>query len=673
MNIDELIGKTLVAYLRVSSDKQDVERQRMAITEWAEKHGLKISFWFEDSDGRNPRDLADKREEFQRLLKFIEQVSVDFVVVDSLDRFGTKDAYEFGRYIDQLRRHGCSLWSIMEGNLSSDDDATILKNTVGCLASTRELIEKGKRSLEGKVGRAREGEYPGGYPPHGLDVVCFDSSGNPKWRLVWTGHFRRIKILNDGTEQKYVGKENVPAKDPTDTLRYRPSIRKDRLDTVRQIFEWYASEIISPTQIATRLNLAGIDPVFGEAWNKQKIKQMIRNPIYIGFPAFNKRGGGRHVEYVDGEYRRVRSVKGKVPTGRTRSRSDFVMPSKREFDPIVEPELFERCNRKMDADSERYKEKVPSPRSPKTASFWLRNIVVCAGCNRAMRAWNAMPNSANPYRSYFCANYGTYGRQNPSGCHANRVKAELIEKIVEIYLDETHTQISDLLKLESGENDEVLLPLEAEAEEKRQEWKKINRTIMAFVASCGSDGEDYDAVFSRTAGQLHEVEPGTDHGPIVTDKMVYEHLYAKMKPELKRAVSKLDKEHSSLVDKILLLPESAKVARKKADARLLQLEEQLSEAKERLENLSARSSAIFSEFRQRLSSIDEARDSIHSDTAFRRKAALVSQVIEKVVCRFKATGGTGKQPRTSLESVEIVPRVGDARRFYPDGIMRGKG
>jgi hypothetical protein len=79
------------------------------------------------------------------------------------------------------------------------------------------------------------------------------------------------------------------------------------------------------------------------------------------------------------------------------------------------------------------------------------------------------------------------------------------------------------------------------------------------------------------------------------------------------------------------------------------------------------------ELQERYRCIENARESIHDDTAFRRKSALVSQVIERIVCRFEATGGTGTQPRTKLESVEIVPRVGDRRRFYPDGIMQATG
>ena len=43
------------AYLRVSSDKQTALRQRESLKD------LPIDRWYEDSEGSNPRDRADRR------------------------------------------------------------------------------------------------------------------------------------------------------------------------------------------------------------------------------------------------------------------------------------------------------------------------------------------------------------------------------------------------------------------------------------------------------------------------------------------------------------------------------------------------------------------------------------------------------------------------------------
>jgi DNA invertase Pin-like site-specific DNA recombinase len=46
--------KIFAAYVRVSSDKQDTERQEQAILQT----GHPIAQWFRDDEGRNPRDLS---------------------------------------------------------------------------------------------------------------------------------------------------------------------------------------------------------------------------------------------------------------------------------------------------------------------------------------------------------------------------------------------------------------------------------------------------------------------------------------------------------------------------------------------------------------------------------------------------------------------------------------
>ena len=70
---------------------------------------------------------------------------------------------------------------------------------------------------------------------------------------VYVGHYQRWKVYPDGKREQFDGKDNSPRKDPTDTLFVRPTIETERLKAVKQIFEWYATEAISPQQIATRL------------------------------------------------------------------------------------------------------------------------------------------------------------------------------------------------------------------------------------------------------------------------------------------------------------------------------------------------------------------------------------------------------------------------------------
>jgi DNA invertase Pin-like site-specific DNA recombinase len=663
-----LRDKQVVAYIRVSSDQQDSTRQRQSIDSWALSKGVAISDYFTDDVGRNPRDGASKRISFQRMLSAIAGGSIDAIVVDSQDRFGTKDAPQFWRFIDELREQGCELWSVAQGNLSSSDDANILTATIGAVTSTREVKEKGKRSLGGKIKLARAGLYVGGYPAFGLDVVCHSLSGAERWRLVWLGHSRRIKVSPDGSEQEYVGKHNTPAKDPTDTLRLVPTIREERIAAIRRAFDWYASEAISPGQIANRLNEANVDPVFGPQWEKVRVKELLRNPVYIGFPTINKRGAAKYWEFVDGQEREV--ISGKKPkTSRRRSTSDHITAAKPVFAPIVDVERFNAVQRKLEAESKRYLAANGKQKSPRTASFWLRNIVRCSRCGLPMRAWNAT-GSANPFRSYFCANYGQFGKNNPSGCGSHRIKAELIEGIVDAYLKETQTKISGLIAAQHRQDLSVLSPMESNLRSQADRLQKLDKEMVSrirrFEEMSGTEALSEIAMQVGKPTRLRTVTISR-----VTD--VYRFIFQSQKPELVKQLSEVDAEHTELVDRVLSLPRTAKAAIEKANRKIGELEIRIAEMKSELTNLADSVDEVIRELKRRRTAIDHARQCLTDDSSFRRKRELVSQVIDRIDCHFEATKGTGRQPRSRLVLVEIIPVSGDVSRIYPDGNKPAKG
>jgi site-specific DNA recombinase len=160
-----------VAYLRCSSDPQDTLRQREAI----QRSGLKIDQWLEDHESR---DRADKRPDFQRLLRAVQAGQVDTIVVQALDRFGVRDAWELGKFFTILKDHDCRLLDASGKQLNADDDGSVICSTVGALTSSREQREKASRVLTGKLTLARKGQFLGGYCPYGCDVVAFDAQGN---------------------------------------------------------------------------------------------------------------------------------------------------------------------------------------------------------------------------------------------------------------------------------------------------------------------------------------------------------------------------------------------------------------------------------------------------------------------------------------------------------------
>ncbi len=467
-------GRATAAYIRVSSDKQETARQERRI----KASGFTIAFWFRDAEGKNPRDQPDKRPDFQRLLKAVQAGLLDKIVVDRQDRFGVADAYQWGKFISLLREHGTALVDADGKVLSGDDDVSILTGTLGAITSTREQKEKAHRNITGKIGHAAKGEYQGGYPPFGCDVVCFDSAGREKWRTVYVGHFKRWKVYPDGKREQFDGKDNAPRKDPTDTLRIRPSIETERVKWAVQAFKWYATEAISPRMLADRMNALKVDPIFNVAWHKTGMLSMLRNPAYIGLPTWNKRAGSRFMECVGGKVREVVRTNGHVAANRRRTAADFIQPDKPEYKPMVPLPIWEKVQAKIQVASTEQGKRLKRP--PNTEELWLKPFLICGGCGKPMRACRG---DSTPYlvASYLCGTYATYGQTNPAGCRCHRVAHDVLERIVLDYLKATAPKVRQLLEATETGNPGLALPVAFEFSGVMQRYAETFDKMHEFV------------------------------------------------------------------------------------------------------------------------------------------------------------------------------------------------
>lgn len=79
--------KYAFAYLRVSTEEQTVQNQKLVLEKWAQESGYQILDFFEDSavSGRVP---ATQRRGFRDMLELVKTAQVDAVVVYELSRVG---------------------------------------------------------------------------------------------------------------------------------------------------------------------------------------------------------------------------------------------------------------------------------------------------------------------------------------------------------------------------------------------------------------------------------------------------------------------------------------------------------------------------------------------------------------------------------------------------------
>ncbi len=79
--------KYAFAYLRVSTEEQTVQNQKLALGKWAQDNGYQILDFFEDSavSGRVP---ATQRHGFRDMIELVKTAQVDAILVYELSRVG---------------------------------------------------------------------------------------------------------------------------------------------------------------------------------------------------------------------------------------------------------------------------------------------------------------------------------------------------------------------------------------------------------------------------------------------------------------------------------------------------------------------------------------------------------------------------------------------------------
>jgi DNA invertase Pin-like site-specific DNA recombinase len=595
-----------VAYLRCSSDTQDTLRQREDIA----RSGLTIDQWLEDHESR---DRAAKRADFQRLLRAVQAGQVDTIVVQSLDRFGVKDAYEMGKFFSILRDHDCRLLDASGKQLNAEDDGTVITSTVGALASAREQREKASRVLTGNLTLARKGIYLGGYVPYGMDVVAFDAQGNEVWRVVYEGHDRRRKVYPDGREERFDGKNNRPPKALHETLKYRPSIVAERLKYVVLIFAWYVTESISPGKIASRLNDLGISPIFGPLWHRGVVKYLLSNPVYVGRPTYNKASGSRFVEFCGGQ---VKAVNGKKT--RTRGESDHIRPDAPEFAPLIDPQIFDKAQAKLAVT------KARAFRAPQTASLWLKGLVYCATCGKPMRGNKGTAgNGQEP--GYLCASYGRWGTRSPT-CGHYRVDHSTLENLALEFLTQSAPQVKALLDATTATDTEAARPLldaiDAAQIDRSDVWFNMFFEIADDKEAADEflNGDDRPAVYGR--------------------------LWERARPSLEKQVAEKEAELEVLLDGYKdLSPKLRERANKRGEA----LQDEIDVLNRRLSDLRISWDQCRQDLAARQEALARAFKTLNQEGRHRQKAEVLRAVIGKIICHFTGTGR-----RVKLESVDVI-------------------
>lgn len=223
--------------------------------------------------------LAAKRPEFVRMLEDAKEGRFDLIVTREVCRFArnTVDTLSITR---ELKNYGVEVYFVSDNIWTMDGDGELRLSIMATLAQ-EESRKISERVLAGQAISRENGV------------------------LYGTGNI----IGYDRIDGKYV-------------------INQEQAETIRLIFELYASGM-GMTRVANELTARGrLDGAGNKVWNAVKVSRTIRNATYKGYMCYNK---SRVNNYL--EKKRIKNL----------DEDSFIL-KKGNFEPIVSEELWDYCN-----------------------------------------------------------------------------------------------------------------------------------------------------------------------------------------------------------------------------------------------------------------------------------------------------------------------------------------
>lgn len=362
-------------YTRVSTamqiDGYSLDAQKARMKAFADYNDYEIVGEYEDA-GKSGKSI-EGRFEFNRMMEDIKsgKDGVAFVLVFKLSRFG-RNAADVLSTLQVMQDFGVNLICVEDGIDSSKDAGKLMISVLSAVAEIeRENIRV--QTMEGRIQKAREGKWNGGFAPYG-------------YRLV------------DGKLE--INEEEAPA--------------------IRTIFDQYVHTDIGSNGIAKYLENHGIHKIQRQngknpLFDSHLIRLILKNPVYCGKIAY----GRRKTEKVHG------------------TRNDYHLVEQDNYilvdglhEPIVTEEVWQEAQVKLLAQAKKY-EHVNRGKDERT--HLLSGIVKCPICGAGMYGNKSIKHKKDgtKYKDFYY--YGCKHRSMTRGhkCdYKKQIREELLDDAV---------------------------------------------------------------------------------------------------------------------------------------------------------------------------------------------------------------------------------------------------
>ncbi len=428
-------------YTRVSTAMQiegySLDAQKNRMKAFAEFNNYEIVHEYEDA-GKSGKSI-EGREQFNQMMKDIKsgKDGVSFVLVFKLSRFG-RNAADVLSTLQVMQDFGVNLICVEDGIDSSKDAGKLMISVLSAVAEIeRENIRI--QTMEGRIQKAREGRWNGGFAPYGYDLA-------------------------DG----------------------RLIINKAEAEAIRIIFDKYVNTNMGSTGVSKYLENHGISKIARKngknpLFDANLIRKILKNPVYCGKIAY----GRRKTEKVHGTRNEYRIVE----------HDDYLLVDGLH-EAIVSTKLWDAAQIKLTAQAKKY-EKVNVGNN---RIHLLSGIVKCPICGAGMFGNKSVKYKADgtKYKDFYY--YGCKHRDMSRG-HKCYYKKQINEELLDAAVAEILTKLVSRPKFASMMQEKINMKVDTSAIDQEiytyeSNLKQLNAT-KARLADDIDSMDPYDRHYER--------------------------------------------------------------------------------------------------------------------------------------------------------------------------------
>lgn len=427
-------------YIRVSSHQQNTDRQKLELTEYANRNNLNIVKIYEDII--SGFTSTEERFELNNLIQDAKLDKFKIILFSEFTRLG-RSQNEIYKLIQGFHSLKIELYFLKQNITISEkiDTYTQLSLLFLSISAENEIKLFVERSISGKISNLKQRNiWDGGIPNFGYNV-------------------KDKKLVIDEKESALV----------------------------KNIFEWYDSGI-STYEIALKLSIDNIDTIYtkklGEInskrqkkglptkeyankdkWNMSSINKILKNRIYIGERSFTFHVPNFSKDDVD-ELFKKKENNNQPPNEKKEVYESFTLYD--EDIKIIENDLFERIQTKI-------KENRLNKHTEIKYKNLLKSKLKCGECGG-----NYSIMKQNNYQSYRCYNsYATYFTKTRKCFESSNIKQNTLNGLVvqlSLYkfadiqiIENSNKKMNDLQEKNETLN-EVLNNLDKETNTSKTKW-----------------------------------------------------------------------------------------------------------------------------------------------------------------------------------------------------------